>query len=304
MKKLISLIISIILIMISINVYAVDSKIDISGDSLIKKNEIKSLTAKITTSGDSIGVISADITYSDNISNIEVIGKNGWQVTFNSSNGKLNALKAEGSKNEDFMEIKYTLKSDDKDNATINIKNITISTIKYSSENLSNIVKNIIIEKESQIIKELSEISISKKPNKTTYTEGEKIDNEGLVVVAKYNDGTSAEIKNYKYTPTGELKVSDKKVEISYTENSITKTASYDITVNEEKIEEKEEPKEESKEEQKEDIKDTNKKDDTTVGGNTKLPQTGLTYVTVISIAVLSIIIVISYISYRKVKDI
>ena len=198
------------------------------------------------------------------------------------------------------MEIKYTLKSDDKEDATIEINNITVSTIEYNSESISNIVKNITVQKDIQNTKELSEIIINKNPNKTTYTEGEKVNNEGLVVIAKYNDGTSSEIKNYKYSPTEELKVSDKKVEISYTENSITKTVSYDITVKEEKA-----PKEEdTKDEQKEDIKDTNKKDDTTVGGNNKLPQTGITHMTVIAIAVLGFIIVISYVSYRKVKDI
>ena len=294
MKKVISLLLSIILIMISINVYAAESKIDILGDTSIKKDETKTLTVKISTSGDSIGVISADVTCSENISNLEVTGKNGWQVTFNSSNGKVNALKAEGTKSEEFMEIKYTLKSDDKENATIKINNITVSTIEYNSENISNIVKNITVEKNIQSTKELSEITINKKPNKITYTKGEKVNNEGLVVIAKYNDGTSTEIKNYKYSPEGELKVSDKKVEISYTENSITKTVSYDITVKEEKAPQKDE--------QKEDIKDTNKKDDTTIGKNNKLPQTGINNYVLMLVVFVSVIGIVSYFKYTKYK--
>ena len=294
MKKVISLLLSIILIMISINVYAAESKIDILGDTSIKKDETKTLTVKISTSGDSIGVISADVTCSENILNLEVTGKNGWQVTFNSSNGKVNALKAEGTKSEEFMEIKYTLKSDDKEDATIKINNITVSTIEYNSESISNIVKNITVEKDIQNTKELSEIIINKKPNKITYTKGEKVNNEGLVVIAKYNDGTSTEIKNYKYSPAGELKVSDKKVEISYTENTITKTVSYDITVKEEKAPQKDE--------QKEDIKDTNKKDDTTIGKNNKLPQTGINNYVLMLVVFVSVIGIVSYFKYKKHK--
>ena len=64
MKKVISLLLSIILIMISINVYAAESKIDILGDTSIKKDETKTLTVKISTNGDSIGRISADFTCS------------------------------------------------------------------------------------------------------------------------------------------------------------------------------------------------------------------------------------------------
>lgn len=300
MKKVISLLLSIILIMISLNVYAAESKIDILGETTAKQGETKILTAKVNTNGDAIGVISAEISYSENISNIEISSKNGWQVTYNSSNGKLNALKAEGAKSEEFIEIKYTVKSEPSEKATIKLSKITMSTIEYSSTNVNDIVKNIEIEKETQITKELSEISISKKPNKITYTEGEKVNNDGLVVIAKYNDGTSTEIKNYKYSPTGELKVTDKKVEISYTENSITKTASYEITVNEEKADQKEEPKDEPKEEQKEDVKDTNKKDDTTVGENNKLPQTGSFNYVLIAVVIISVIGLICYYKFKK----
>ena len=306
MKKIISLLLSIILIMISINVYAAESKIDILGDTSIKINETKTLIAKITTSGDSIGVISADISYSENISKVEVIGKNGWQVTYNPSNGKVNALKAEGTKNEDFMEIKYTLKSDEKENATIKIDNITVSTIEYNSESIGNIIKNITIQKDIQKTKELSEIVINKKPNKINYTEGEKVNNDGLIVIAKYNDGTSTEIKNYKYSPMEELKLTDKKVEISYTENFITKKVSYDITVTAKITDEKEESKEETKEDIKEDKKEETREevnDDTLVNNNNKLPQTGvLNYVLISALSIMLGIVIICYFKYKRYK--
>ena len=76
-------------------------------------------------------------------------------------------------------------------------------------------------------------IKIAKKPAKTSYTEGDKLDVSGLSVAATYEDGKddySLSDKDYTITPSGELKTSDKKVTVTYNDNSKF-TASYDITV-------------------------------------------------------------------------
>ena len=80
--------------------------------------------------------------------------------------------------------------------------------------------------------KNLTNIKITKMPNKTVYEEGEKFDPTGMEVTATYSDNTRAVITNYTYSPTGSLKTTDKKVTISYTEDNITKTAEINITVN------------------------------------------------------------------------
>ena len=77
----------------------------------------------------------------------------------------------------------------------------------------------------------LDSIEIKEAPTKTVYTEGEKFDKTGMKVIAKYSDGTTKEIKNYAYTPAGELKTTDKTITVSYTENEVTKTATQEITV-------------------------------------------------------------------------
>ena len=79
--------------------------------------------------------------------------------------------------------------------------------------------------------KTLESIKVTTAPTKTAYTEGEKFDKTGMKVIATYSDGTTKEIKNYAYTPAGELKTTDKAITVSYTENGVTKTATQEITV-------------------------------------------------------------------------
>lgn len=78
---------------------------------------------------------------------------------------------------------------------------------------------------------ELAEISITTVPNKTEYIEGQTFDKAGMVVTARYNDGTSKTVTNYTVTPNGALTTSNNKVIISYTENGVTKTVDQAITV-------------------------------------------------------------------------
>lgn len=80
----------------------------------------------------------------------------------------------------------------------------------------------------------LTEISITKGPTKTEYTVGEKFNSAGMEVSAKYSDGTTKTVTNYTYSPNGELKTSDTKVTISFTEGGITRTTEQKITVKQE----------------------------------------------------------------------
>ncbi len=81
------------------------------------------------------------------------------------------------------------------------------------------------------VSKSLSSISISTAPKKTSYTTGEKFDATGMVVKAKFSDGTSSDVtKSIKYS-TSSLKAGITGIEISYTYNGVTKTVTQKITV-------------------------------------------------------------------------
>lgn len=78
----------------------------------------------------------------------------------------------------------------------------------------------------------LSEISVSGTP-KTTYTTGDDFSMGSATVIAKYEDGSTEDVtSSCTYTPSSDLRASDTSVNISYTENEITKTTTVDkITV-------------------------------------------------------------------------
>ena len=62
----------------------------------------------------------------------------------------------------------------------------------------------------------VEKIEITKLPNKTQYSVGEKFDATGMVVKAKYLDGTEKEITDYKITKTESLKIGDTTITIEY----------------------------------------------------------------------------------------
>lgn len=79
----------------------------------------------------------------------------------------------------------------------------------------------------------LTKIAITTVPSKVVYTEGDKFDAKDMVVTATYADGSTEAITDYTVDPSGELKLEDKTVTISYTENGVATTAVQNITVKE-----------------------------------------------------------------------
>ena len=82
---------------------------------------------------------------------------------------------------------------------------------------------------------ELKEIQIKIPPIKTEYTEGEKFDKTGMVVIAIYSDGTTKEITSYTILPQEGLKKENEYIKISYTEDAVIKSTQQKINVNEKK---------------------------------------------------------------------
>lgn len=79
--------------------------------------------------------------------------------------------------------------------------------------------------------KQLSEIVISKAPEKISYKSGELFDSKGMEVTAKYDNGTEARVENFIVEPSGALMRKDTKVIVAYEEEGIKKTAEVDIFV-------------------------------------------------------------------------
>ena len=107
-------------------------------------------------------------------------------------------------------------------------------TISYTEDNITKTAEiNITVNATPPPVeKNLTNIKITKMPNKTVYEEGEKFDPTGMEVTATYSDNSQDIVEGYSYTPTEKLKTTDTKVVISYTEENITKTAEVNITVN------------------------------------------------------------------------
>jgi hypothetical protein len=100
-------------------------------------------------------------------------------------------------------------------------------TVSYTDNGITKTAKQAVT------VKALDSISITTPPAKTTYMNYDNFCKTGMVVTAKYNDNSTAEIKDYTIAPDGGLKTTDTSITISYTEKGITKTAIQAITVNE-----------------------------------------------------------------------
>lgn len=82
---------------------------------------------------------------------------------------------------------------------------------------------------------QLQSIRVTKQPQKISYTVGEPLNTNGMVVTAKYSDGKTKTVSNYKVSGSTN-QAGQSKVTVSYTENGITKTAYYTITVKEKAV--------------------------------------------------------------------
>lgn len=69
-------------------------------------------------------------------------------------------------------------------------------------------------------------------PNKTTYTEGEDFETEGMILKVTYNDGTSKTIDNYEVIDGKNLTPDKNIITLSYTENEVTVKLRCSLNVN------------------------------------------------------------------------
>ena len=82
----------------------------------------------------------------------------------------------------------------------------------------------------------LSSISLSGNYPKE-FTVGDTFTYQGLVVTAHYDDNSSKEVTGYTVSNPNMSEAGTKSIEVSYSEKNVTKTSSYNITVNEQEEE-------------------------------------------------------------------
>lgn len=104
--------------------------------------------------------------------------------------------------------------------------NNTTITISYSEGSVTKQTTQAIT-----VAKVLDSIEITTPPNKTAYFSGETFNPAGMVVTAHYNDGSSAAVSGYTYSPSGALAAGNNTITVSYSEGGVTKTDTQAITV-------------------------------------------------------------------------
>ena len=115
----------------------------------------------------------------------------------------------------------------DGNNLAVGITSITIS---YTENDVTKTTTQAITVNKKTVV--LSDIYIETEPTKKIYEEGENFDSTGMKVIARYSDGSSHKVTNYQIIGGNNLAAGTNSVTISYTENSVTKTATQEITVN------------------------------------------------------------------------
>lgn len=78
----------------------------------------------------------------------------------------------------------------------------------------------------------LSAITVTTKPNKLTYEYGDTLATAGMVVTANYSDSQTKTVTGYSCSPTTFSTIGNQVVTVSYTENGVTQTATFNVTVN------------------------------------------------------------------------
>ena len=104
--------------------------------------------------------------------------------------------------------------------------NNTTITISYSEGSVTEQTTQAIT-----VSKVLDSIEITTPPTKTAYFSGETFNPAGMVVTAHYNDGSSAAVSGYTYSPNGALAAGNNTITVSYSEGGVTKTDTQAITV-------------------------------------------------------------------------
>ena len=201
-------------------------QIVIEGQEEAKTEEIQVLKVSLY-SQQVICRLSGILQKNEYITDMKLVEQNGWKIQYNSATGEFDLEKTDGAQTEEILNIEITT-SDKEGKGEVSITNIKMITkdteiIKIEDVQNSIEIKNPVV---------LTEIKITKKPNKLVYTVGEKFDKQGMEISAEYSNGTSKNITNYTYSQSESLKINDNKIVISYTEEGVSREVELEIQVN------------------------------------------------------------------------
>ena len=82
------------------------------------------------------------------------------------------------------------------------------------------------------VVHRLIALAVTTNPTKTTYEYGDTLATAGMVITASYSDSKTAAVSGYSCSPTTFSTVGNQVVTVSYTENGVTQTATFNVTVN------------------------------------------------------------------------
>ena len=105
---------------------------------------------------------------------------------------------------------------------TITINHIENDTLKYTTLAVTVLPADAIM---------LEELVVQKMPTKTEYMSGENFNTSGMIVIARYNNGSIKEVSSYNIINGTSLTAEQTYVTLSYTELNVTKTVDVSIAV-------------------------------------------------------------------------
>ncbi len=109
---------------------------------------------------------------------------------------------------------------------TVAVASVTIS---YTEGGITRTVEQAVTVTPAPV--SLVSVYIKSSPARTSYAVGETFDSSGMVVIARYSDGTAKDVSERIVSSGAALTASDKTVTISYTEDGITRTVEQAVTV-------------------------------------------------------------------------
>lgn len=207
MKKLISKIVPVMVVMLFVialvtTVNAASANVSLTASkSELKPGDTFTVTFKVSCD-DGINGLSTKLSYdtdklelsgtpviADKFTRIEDVDENTFSIIDN------------GSKDTTVNMITFTfkVKANAEGTAKIQLNNLLVDPNTGDSINIGTKECTVTINNggDQSEEKTVTGIEITKAPNKTTYTEGEKFDPTGMVVVLKYSDGTKEKVSDF-----------------------------------------------------------------------------------------------------------
>ena len=308
-KKIISILSIILFICLICNItYAIETNVALQRDKeKYTGGDVVEISVKVNdiTLENGIQTIIGKVSYNKELySNCVIEESNSWEADYNDQNGKIILQRNEAIKeNHTAFVIKLTIKDNVVNNDTISFTDINIADENTdlfpvnatTSITIENIETGDGEEQEGDPNeKTLTGIEVSSDAIKIEYNAGDKFEKAGLIVKAKYSDGSSKEITDYTIENGDKLTAGQTSVTISYTENGVTKTTTQAIKVVEKNISN------DKKDEDKSDFEEI--KEDETKTEN-KMPDTGVSSVIgiMVVIAVFGVVCLARYNKYKKI---